>query len=162
MSNDIAKKFITDGMDFERYAYFSSKAKNFSIIYKARVEELLSTGEKRVAKDDNGKEMVGERIEFHNGIKRLEKTKENEAKIKFLRDKCEKEKTMPLRSQQLKEIIKPERVYTESETMEMLKKKDEEIKKLKEEKEKNNKKGEVETENNNKRGEGNKTDKAPY
>jgi len=131
MENKKVKKFITDGMDFKKYVYFSSKAKNFSIIYKPRVEELLSTGEKRVAKDDKGKEMIGERIEFHNGMKRLALTKENEGRIAFLREKCESEKLIPLRSQQIKEIVKPERTYTEAETKALLAEKDKELEELK-------------------------------
>jgi hypothetical protein len=118
------------GMDFEKYVYFSSKAKNYGIIMEPRVEDTLSTGERRVAKGDDGKLMEGIRIEFHNGMKRIEKTKENAAIIKFLRDKCEKEKGVPLNRQQLKEITKPIKMIPEDEVNKKLKEKDEEIARL--------------------------------
>ena len=117
--------------DFEKYAYFVSKAKNYSVIMEPRVEDLLSTGERRVARDENGKEMAGLRIEFHNGMKRVEKTKENEKLIAFLREKCEKEKLQPDKDRQLVEVLRPEKVYKETEVKDLISEKDKEIERLK-------------------------------
>lgn len=133
------EKFIDVSMDFDKFAYFHSKAKNYSIIFIPRVEETLSTGERRIAKCDDdshehykkGELMSGVRIEFHNGMKRLEKTKENEKMIAFLREKCEEEKMVPLKRQQLKEIEKPIKRIPENEVNAMLADKDAEIERLK-------------------------------
>lgn len=139
-------EFIYDGMDFDKFAYFSSKGKNYAIIFKPRVEEVLASGERRVAKDDDGNLMNGVRIEFHNGMKRIEKTKENMPMIEFLREKCEKEKSVPLNRQQLKEIVKPVKKISEDKVKAMLAEKDAEIAKLKGEKKEEIKKEETQKE----------------
>ncbi len=121
-----------DDKDYKKYAYFTSKASNYSVIFKPQVEEILADGSRRIAKGDDGKEMVGLRIEFRNGMLRYEKTEENMPMIKFLRTKCENENKEPANRQQLKEITKPIKMVKEEEMKTKLAEKDEEIKKLKE------------------------------
>lgn len=146
-NNDSLEKFITASMDFDKYAYFHSKAKNYSIVFLPRIEEVLSTGERRVARCDDdshphykkGEQMAGYRVEFHNFMHRVEINPED-AKLKsfntnliaFLREKCEDEKLAPLNRQQLKEIEKPIRRIPENEVEAMLAEKDAEIARLKE------------------------------
>jgi len=121
--------------DFDKYVYFASKAKNYTIIYKPMVEELLATGERRVAKDDDGKLMSGVRIEFHNGMKRFEKSPENEAIIEFVRAKCKGEENEPESRRMLKEITKPIKKISEDVVREMMSEKDAEIERLRAENE---------------------------
>lgn len=121
-----------DDKNYEKYAYFVSKARNYSVIFKPCVEEVLADGSRRIAKDDDGKEMVGLRIEFDNYGKRIEKTKENMPMIEFLRAKCKGEDVEDPKRQQIKEKHKPIKMVKEDEMNAKLAEKDEEIKKLKE------------------------------
>lgn len=118
--------------DFEKYVYFVSKAKNYGTIMEPRVEETLANGERKVSKDDDGKPMVGLRIEFHNGMKRLEKTPENKGQIEFLRKKCKEESTLPEKRQQIKELHKLIKKIPETEVEKMRADDKAEIKRLKE------------------------------
>lgn len=127
------KPDLHSGKDFDKYAYFESKAKNYGIIYEPRLEEVMASGDKRVAKDDDGKKMEGIRIEFHNHLKRFDRTKENEKIIKWLEKKCEEELKMPLRSQQLKQIFKPVKMIPETEVKAKFDEQDAEIARLKKE-----------------------------
>jgi len=119
-------------MDFDKYAYFKSKAKNYCVIVKERVEEITASGDKRVSKDDNGKEMVGLRIEFHNHQKRIERTKENEGIIKFLENKCKEEKTLQKEKRQITQVFKPIKMIPETEIKGIVSEKDAKIKELEE------------------------------
>ena len=121
------------GKDFEKYAYFESKAKNYGIIYEPRLEEPMASGEKRVATDDDGKKMEGIRVEFHNHFKRYERKKKNEGIIKWLEAKCKEELNMPLRFQQIKQIFKPVKMIPETEIKAQLDEKDKEIENLRKE-----------------------------
>lgn len=122
---------MSNEKDYEKYAYFVSKAKNYSVIFKPMVEEVLADGSRRIAKDEKGKEMVGLRIEFDNRMKRIEKTEENMPMIEFLRKKCEGEAGEDPKRQQIKEEHKPIKMVKEEEMKVKLAEKDEEIKKLK-------------------------------
>jgi hypothetical protein len=97
--------------DYEKYAYFYSRAKNYGIVMKA---EHKRTVDGEVVRD------VGIRIEFHNGMLKLEKTKENAEMIKYLRKKIEEEKGVSLYKKSFVEEFKPEKTYTESEVKELL------------------------------------------
>jgi hypothetical protein len=120
-----------DGRDYDKYAYFQSKARNYGVVYEPRVEEITASGDRRVAKDDDGKQMTGIRIEFHNFQKRIERTPENKKMIEWLEARCKKELTMPLRFQQISQIFKPEKIYKQAEVDEMMDDKDAEIARLK-------------------------------
>ena len=120
-----------DNRDFDKFAHFSSKAKNYAIVYKPHVTERLAGGETVTAKDKEGKELIGLRLEFENHNFRIEKSKENEKIIAFLRKKCEGEKQVSLKMQQLKEIQKPIKKIEETKVKEMLSAKDKEIEELK-------------------------------
>ena len=120
-----------DNKDFEKYAYFQAKAKNYGMVYKPRVEELTASGDRRVAKDDDGKQLTGIRVEFHNYEKRLERTSENKELISWLENKCKEELTMPLRFQQIKQIFKPEKIYKQVDVDKLVDDKDAEIARLK-------------------------------
>jgi len=123
----------TKGMDFDKYAYFKSKAKNYCVIVKERVEEITASGDKRVAKDDEGKQMVGLKIEFKNHQKRLERTKENAGIIKFLEDKCKVEKKgVGKGKRSIEQEFKPVRMIPETEIKGMMSDKDKKIKELEE------------------------------
>ncbi len=128
-----------DGRDYDKYVYFASKAQNYTLLWKPRVEEKLATGERRVAKDEKGNEMGGFRIEFTNRMLRLEKSKENEKKIEFIRARCEADKwfdypkktsLMPESRRMLKEVTKPIVKIPEDEVKKMMSGKDEKIKEL--------------------------------
>jgi hypothetical protein len=107
--------------DFIKYAYFISKAANHTVIIRPQLEEIMANGEIRVSKDENGKPIERLYVEFHNGMKRFEKSKENEVFINYLRGIIQNEKDLPENKKSIKEVIKPARLYTEEEVKNLLK-----------------------------------------
>jgi len=120
-----------DGRDYEKFAYFASRASNCSIIYKPRVEQILASGEKVVARDEKGKEMVGHRIEFHNHNLMYEKNELNAPLIQFLRGWIAEEDLLPKNKKLFIEITKPTKQFSEAEVDKMIGEKDAEIVRLK-------------------------------
>lgn len=106
-------------MDFNRYAYFASKAKNFAISMRPDRFRIVD-GEKIY---DSGL-----RIEFNNGMLRLNKNDELDiAKIEFLRMRLEKEKDMDVKQRTFQEIVEQEKMISESKLVEVLSEKNLEI-----------------------------------
>ncbi len=111
--------------DFDRYAYFVSKAKNYAICYQPEMKEVDMYGQQREVK-------APIRIEFHNGKKRIEKTPENQPYIDFLRERIKKEESMDPRSRTLWEE-QPSQVVPKEEHEKSLQEKQKEIERLKKE-----------------------------
>ena len=84
--------------DYDKYAYFVSKANNFAIVIKPTKKKIVD-GE--VIFEE------GLRLEFHNKMLRLEKTKENEGVIAKLREKLENEKALDPKRRSFFEETKP-------------------------------------------------------
>lgn len=84
--------------DYDKYAYFVSKANNFAIVIKPTKKKIVD-GE--VIFEE------GLRLEFHNKMLRLEKTKENEGILAKLREKLESEKALDPKRRSFFEEIKP-------------------------------------------------------
>ena len=112
------------GKDFDKYAYFRSRARNYGI---------CMTSERRANVD--GEVVIkapGFRIEFNNHLKRIEKTEMNEPVIKFLRDRMLLEKDLAQNKRMLFEETKADILIPEKDVKELLSKKNEEIASLKE------------------------------
>lgn len=122
----------SDGRDYTKFVYFTSKASDCAIVYKPRVERVLDSGEKTIAKDEDGKEMTGHRIEFRNHNLTYEITDENKPMIDFLRGIILLEMDVPINKKLFIELMKPIKSIPENEVNSMLAAKDAEIKKLKE------------------------------
>lgn len=131
--SDEKKSTASDSRDYENFVYFASRASNCGIIYKPRVERILDSGEKVIAKDEKGKEMLGLRIEFQNHNLSYKKD-DPLAKplIAFLRSIIEKEKDLPKNKKMFIEMTKPIKQFSETEVNKMMKERDVEIKRLKE------------------------------
>lgn len=84
--------------DYDKYAYFVSKANNFAIVIKPTKKKIVD-GE--VVFEE------GLRLEFHNKMLRIEKTKENEGIIAKLRGKLESEKSLDPKRRSFFEETKP-------------------------------------------------------
>lgn len=84
--------------DYDKYAYFVSKANNFAIVIKPTKKKIVD-GE--VVYEE------GMRLTFHNKMLRLEKTKENEGVIAKLREKLENEKALDPKRRSFFEETKP-------------------------------------------------------
>lgn len=95
--------------DYDKYAYFVSRASNFAIVIKPTKKKIVD-GE--VVFEE------GLRLEFNNKMLRLEKTKDNEGIIAKLREKLEAEKVLdPKRrsfweEEKPKEMVEMEKVET--------------------------------------------------
>lgn len=94
---DLFKKTMSD-KDYDKYAYFVSKANNFAIVIKPTKKKIVD-GE--VVFEE------GLRLDFHNKMLRLEKTKENERIIAKLREKLESEKALDPKRRSFFEETKP-------------------------------------------------------
>ena len=141
--------FSRDGFgkkDFDRFAYFVSKADNKVLVVKPRHEEIALDGEVRVAKhEETGKRLVGLKIIFSNGMIQFEyepkkadgttvdekQKKINMMQINYLRDVIKREDTGQEKDRQIKEVKKPAKIYSESEVADIEKKHAEEIAALK-------------------------------
>lgn len=108
--------------DFDRYAFFRSRARNYAICYQPELKEVDAYGQQREVQP-------AIRIEFHNGMKRLEKTKENQPFIDFLRKRIEKEQDMDPRSRTIWEETPPDNISRDEHKKE-LEEKDKEIEEL--------------------------------
>jgi len=94
-------RFINKTMsekDYDKYAYFVSKANNFAIVIKPTKKKIVD-GE--VIFEE------GLRLEFHNKMLRVEKTKENEGILAKLREKLENEKALDPKRRSFFEETKP-------------------------------------------------------
>ena len=121
--------------DFDHYAYFVSKAKNYGCSMKSEIKQ----------KDLHGQMITLQpavRIEFNNGMLRLDK-KANKEEISFLRKKIEDEKDKGPKARMLYEEI-PSSIVMKEDHDKALGDKNKEIEDLKkqiEEKEEETKKG---------------------
>lgn len=109
--------------DFDRYVYFVSKAKNYAVCYKPEIKEVDMYGQQK-------KLQAPVRIEFYNGMKKLEKTKENMPFIEFLRERIKAENEKNPRSRTLWEETPNDSVPADTHK-EAIKDKDQEIEDLK-------------------------------
>jgi len=132
--------------DYKKYAYFSSKAFNYGLLFKPCVEEILAGGIRRIATDDDGKKLDGFRIQFQNYGYRIDmnpmvegaenkvdvKVKAfNLSLLKFLRAKVGVESVKPKDKIMVMEDHMPIKQIPENKVNEMLAAKDAEIKALK-------------------------------
>ena len=108
--------------DYKKYAYFVSRAKNFAISMRPDKKKIVD-GE--VVFEE------GLRLEFHNGMLRVEKTEENEGIISKLREKIEKEKDLDQKRKSFFEEVEPEAMIPQSKVEDILEKKNREIAELK-------------------------------
>jgi len=122
------KESLPDNKDYDKFAYFVSRAINYSVIFRPKVQELLATGEWRTAKDDDGNLMEGYRIEFHNGKLAYEKNELNKSLIEFLRLKIFAERDLPEKRKVIKEETKPIKKIPEDEVQKMLAEQEAELK----------------------------------
>jgi hypothetical protein len=108
--------------DYKKYAYFVSRAKNFAISIKPDKKKII---------DGEVVFEPGLRLEFNNGMLRIEKTEDNEAVIEKLREKLKNESVVDPKRRLFYEELEPETMLPESKVKEVLEKKNEEIAKLK-------------------------------
>lgn len=120
--------------DFEKYAYFVSKASNHTVIIKPQLEEIMANGEVKVSRDEKGKEMLRVMAQFNNGMLRIEyapvneftkkadiaKAKMNKLKIDYLRMLIQKELELSENKKSIKEVKKAPRLYTEEEVANLM------------------------------------------
>lgn len=109
--------------DFKKYAYFRSKAKNYAVCIKPERKAIVD-GEV-VIKDP------GLRVEFDNGMKRIEKTEEGMVIINFLRERIKTEEPLGVSQKSLFEEVEQEAMIPESKVAEILLSKNAEIDDLK-------------------------------
>ena len=100
--------------DFIKYSYFVSRAKNYAICYKPDRKKIV---------DGEVEFIPGLRVEFNNGMLRIEKTKENLPIIEFIRERIKKETESGQTKRSLWEEEMPKKVYSEEDVREMLKNK---------------------------------------
>jgi len=117
--------------DYSKYCYFVSKAKNFGI--------SLIPDKKKIV-DGNVDFIPGLRIEFRNGMLRIEKSEENKSAIDKIRSIVEKEKFLDQKQRTVWEESVPQNMLPEKDVKELLDKKNEEIENLKTELDKKSKK----------------------
>jgi hypothetical protein len=110
--------------NYEQYAYFVSRAKNFAISIKPDRKKIV---------DGEVVFEPGLRLEFNNGMLRVEKNKENEVIIEKLREKLKQESVIDPKRRLFYEESEPENMLPESKVKEALNKKNEEIARLKKE-----------------------------
>lgn len=103
--------------DYKKYAYFISKAKNFAIAIKPDKKKIV---------DGEVVFEPGLRLEFNNGMLRIEKTKENESIIKKLREKIEMEKVIDPKRRTFFEEEAPKEMISIEKVEEILNKENEE------------------------------------
>ena len=108
--------------DYKKYAYFVSRAKNFAISIKPDKKKII---------DGEVVFEPGLRLEFNNGMLRIEKTEDNEVVIEKLREKLKNESVVDPKRRLFYEELEPETMLPESKVKEVLEKKNEEIAKLK-------------------------------
>lgn len=114
---------MTGQKDFDKFVYFVSKASNYAICYQSELKSIDNYGQQKEIK-------APIRIEFNNGLKRLEKTKENEKFIKFIRERIEKEKDLGQKDKTLWEEKAPN-IVSKEEHESTMSEKDKEIEELK-------------------------------
>ncbi|HNV62180.1 MAG TPA: hypothetical protein PKN54_04445 [Candidatus Cloacimonas acidaminovorans] len=110
--------------NYEQYAYFVSRAKNFAISIKPDRKKII---------DGEVVFEPGLRLEFNNGMLRIEKNKENEPIIEKLRNKIKEESVLDPKRRLFYEEIEPETMLPESKVKEVLENKNQEIARLKKE-----------------------------
>lgn len=84
--------------DYDKYAYFVSKASNFAIVIRPTKKKIVD-GE--VVYEE------GLRLEFHNKMLRVEKSKDNEGILSKLREKLDNEKALDPKRRSFFEETKP-------------------------------------------------------
>lgn len=97
--------------DFDKYAYFISRASNFAIVIKPTKKKIVD-GE--VVFEE------GLRLEFNNKMLRIEKTKDNEPIIAKLREKIEKESVTDPRRRAFFEETKPKEMVAMDKVEELI------------------------------------------
>lgn len=108
--------------DYKKYAYFISRAKNFAISIKPDRKKIV---------DGEVVFESGLRLEFNNGMLRLEKNDENNSIIEKLRKKIKDESVLDPKRRTFYEELEPEIMLPESKVKEVLNEKNEEIAELK-------------------------------
>lgn len=108
--------------DYKKYAYFISRAKNFAISIKPDRKKIV---------DGEVVFESGLRLEFNNGMLRLEKNDENNSIIEKLREKIKDESVLDPKRRTFYEELEPEIMLPESKVKEVLNEKNEEIAELK-------------------------------
>lgn len=110
--------------DFDKYAYFVSRASNFAIVIRPDKKRVVD-GE--VIFD------AGLRLEFDNKMLAIEKTKDNEVILEKLREKLKKEETLDPKRRAFFEETKPVSMIPEDKVKEKLQEKNQKIAELEEE-----------------------------
>ncbi len=108
--------------DYKKYAYFISRAKNFAISIKPDRKKII---------DGEVVFEPGLRLEFNNGMLRIEKNEENNSIIEKLREKIKVESVLDPKRRTFYEELEPEIMLPESKVKEVLNEKNEEIAELK-------------------------------
>lgn len=109
--------------DYDKYAYFVSKANNFAIVIRPTKKKIVD-GE--VVYEE------GLRLEFNNRMLRIEKTKENEGVLTKIREKLKNESAMDPKRRAFFEEEEPTAMIPEEKVKEALEEKNKKIAELEE------------------------------